>query len=163
MQARENVDLLILFVEETFQFPHFGFQCPYAVLQRLCIASREGTTAELVARAALEADVGTLGAAGPDAIAANLFTSTSIAGLGNAALGAVAHADHLHRDNARHCGGGSSDRGRRQHLSRPLRPDTCEEKKKKSRLRWMRVRVSGSRLSDHNSAVVMYSVVAECK
>jgi hypothetical protein len=65
----QHIDLFILLIQQVLQFPDFGFQPSNAIFQRLCVASREGSSAQLVTRLTLEANVGALGATWSDAIA----------------------------------------------------------------------------------------------
>lgn len=97
MYPGEHVDLLVLLIEEVLEISHLGLQRAHPILERLCVSSGEGATAEFVAGLALETDVGTLGAARSNAVATDLLASTAIAGLGDTALGAVAHLDDFHR------------------------------------------------------------------
>jgi len=102
MHLRQHIDLLILFVQQVLQFPHFRLERAYSLLQRLGVSTRECSSTELVARLALEAHVGTLRAAWPDAIAAYLLAAAAITGLGNPALRIRPNLDHLHRQYPRH-------------------------------------------------------------
>lgn len=77
MDARKYIDLFVLFVQQVLQLSHFGFEGPHALLQTLGVASGEGTSAELVAGLAFEANVGALGTARSHTIAADLLASTS--------------------------------------------------------------------------------------
>jgi hypothetical protein len=102
MHLGQHVDLLVLLIQQILQFPHFGLQRTYSLLQRFGISTRERSSTELVAGLALEADVGTLRAAGSYAIAAYLLAATAITGLGNPALRTRPNLDHFHRKYARH-------------------------------------------------------------
>lgn len=104
MDARQDIDFLVLLVQQTLQIPDFRFQRSHALLQRFRVSSGKGATAEFVAGFALETDVGALRAAWPNAVATDLFTSAAITGLGDTALGGVADLDHFHRKNAGHFG-----------------------------------------------------------
>jgi hypothetical protein len=105
VDAREHVDLLVLFVEQVLELAHFRLQEADSLLERLGVSAREGAPAELVARLALESDVGALGAAGADAVAAYFLGATAVACLGDAGLAVGADLDHLHGQNSRHGGG----------------------------------------------------------
>jgi len=106
VHPREHVDLLVLLVQQVLQLPHLALEDADALLERLGVAAREGAPAELVARLALEADVRTLRAAGADAVASDLLAPAAIAGLCYPDLGGRADLDDLHREDARHGGGG---------------------------------------------------------
>lgn len=101
-RGTEYVHLLVLFVEQILQLSHLGFQLADSLLQRLGVAARKGAPAQLVAGPTLEADRGALRAGWPHAIAPDLLASAAIARLGDATLGAVAHLDDLHGEDARH-------------------------------------------------------------
>ena len=98
----EHVDLLVPQVELVLEFAYFGLQGANTLLQGLGVAPWKGASTELVAGATFEADGGALRTARSDAVAANLLASTSIAGLGDAALSGRTDLDHLHREDARH-------------------------------------------------------------
>jgi hypothetical protein len=110
VHAREHVNLLVLLVEQLLELAHLGLQKPHALLQRLGVASREGAPAELVARLALESDIGALRTARADAVAAYLLGATAVACLGNAGLAVGADLDHLHGQDSGHGGGWLSSR-----------------------------------------------------
>jgi hypothetical protein len=69
----EHVDLLVLLVEKILKLTNFSLELSYPLFERLCVTPRERSAAELIACSAFEAYTRTLGARGPDAIAANLF------------------------------------------------------------------------------------------
>lgn len=104
MYPGQHIDLLILLIQQVLQVPHFGLERPHSFLQRLGVSSGECSAAEFVAGLAFEADVGALRTARSDSVAADLFASASVTGLGNAALGPAAHLDHFHGENAGHFG-----------------------------------------------------------
>lgn len=105
MYPGQHVDLLILLIQQVLQIFDFGLQGSHSFLQRLGITARERPTAQLVARLALEPNVGTLCAAGTNAIASDLFASASVAGLGNPTLcTGAADLDDFHRQDTRHFG-----------------------------------------------------------
>jgi hypothetical protein len=56
-----------------------------------------GSSTKFIAGLALEPDVGALCAAWANSVATNLFASTSVTGLSDTALCAVADLDHFHR------------------------------------------------------------------
>ena len=101
----EHVDLLVLLVQQILEFPDLAFQGANPLFQRLGVSAGERASAEFIARAAFEADVGTLRAAGSDAIAANLLAAAAVAGLGDTALRTRAHLDNLHGEYSGHLGG----------------------------------------------------------
>lgn len=103
MYPREHVDLLIFLVQQVLQVSDFGLQSSHTLLQRLGIATREGSAAQFVARFTLETDIGALCAARANTITSDLFASTSITGLSNPALctGAT-DLDHFHGQDTRH-------------------------------------------------------------
>lgn len=107
MHLGQHIDFLILLVQQILQFPDFGLQRANSLFQRFGVAAWECSSAELVARLALEADVGTLRAARSDPIAAYLLAATAITGLGNPALRTRPNLDNFHRQYSRHFG----DRG----------------------------------------------------
>lgn len=104
MDPGQDIDLLVLFIQQRLQVAHFRLQTPHPFLQRLGVASGKRSPAQLVAGLAFEADVGALGATGPDAVATDLFAATSVTGLGDPTLRAVADLDHFHRKDSRHRG-----------------------------------------------------------
>lgn len=104
MDARKQFNFFIFFVQKILEIAHFRLQRPNPLLQRLGVSSRKRSSTQLVASLALESDRGALAAARADAVASDFFAPTSIAGLGNTALGVVAHLDHFHRQDARHGG-----------------------------------------------------------
>lgn len=105
MYPRKHIDLLILLVQQVLQISDFRLQGSHSFLQRFGIATREGPAAQLVARSALETNIGALCAAGSNAIASDLFTSTSVTGLGDPALCAgAADFDHFHGQDTWHFG-----------------------------------------------------------
>jgi hypothetical protein len=105
VDAGKHVNLLILLVEQFLQLAYFSLQEPYSLLQRFGVPSGKGTTAELIAGLTLEADVGALGAARTDAIAAYLLGATAVACLGNAGLAIGADFNHFHGQDSGHDGG----------------------------------------------------------
>lgn len=105
MHLGQHIDLLILLIQQIFQFPDLQLQLAHALLQGLGISPRKGAPAQLVAGAALEADIGTLGTTRSDTIATDLLAAAAVAGLGDSALGTGAHFDNLHRQDARHLNG----------------------------------------------------------
>ena len=105
MHLGEHINLLILLVQQVLQLPHFSLQRAHSLLQGFRISTRKCSSAELIARLALEADVGTLRAAGADPIAAYLLAAAPITGLGNSALRIRPNLDHFHRQDSRHLGG----------------------------------------------------------
>lgn len=113
MYPGENVDLLVLFVEEVLQILDLSLQIPHTLLQRFGVSSREGAATQFVARFTFESNIGTLRAAWANTITANLLASASVAGLGDAALGA-ADLDHFHWQDTRHFGGMGGRIGRRE-------------------------------------------------
>lgn len=86
MQFGEHVDFLVLFVQQVLEITHLGFQDAHALFQTLGVASGKCAATELIAGAALEANVGTLGAAGANTVASYFFASASVTGLGDATL-----------------------------------------------------------------------------
>ena len=96
MDLGKEVDLLVSFVQEVLQLSNLGLQSPDPLFKRFGISSRESSSTELVAGLALEADVLALGAAGGDAIAANLLAAASIARLSDSALRVRSNLDDLH-------------------------------------------------------------------
>lgn len=104
MHGREHVNLLVLFVEQILELSDFGLELADTLLKRLGIASRKRSSAEFVAGTAFEANVGALGARGPDTIAANLFATTAITSLSDTALSTGADFDNLHGKYSRHLG-----------------------------------------------------------
>jgi len=72
--AREHVDLFVLFVEQVLQLPNLGLEAAHTLFERLGVAARKGSPAELIAGLALEAYILALGAAGSDAIAADFLS-----------------------------------------------------------------------------------------
>lgn len=102
MNLREHVDLLVLTIQEIFQLLDLRFQGSNSLFQRLGISSRKSSSTQLVACLAFEPHIGALGATRCDAVASNLFAPTSVAGLGNPALGAGSNLDHFHGQNAWH-------------------------------------------------------------
>jgi hypothetical protein len=104
VNPRQNIDLLVLLIQKILQLLHLCLQRPDTVLERLCISTREGSTTQLIAGLALESHARALRTAWADAIAADLLTSATIAGLGNTTLGAVSDFDHLHGEYSRHDG-----------------------------------------------------------
>jgi hypothetical protein len=105
MHLGQHVDLLVLLVQQVLEFADLALELPHALLERLGVSTWEGAAAQLVAGAALEADAGALRAAGSDAIAANLLATAAVAGLSNPALGAGAHLDNFHGEDAGHLDG----------------------------------------------------------
>ncbi len=101
----EHVDLLVLLVQQILEFPDLGFQGANTFLQRLGVSAWERASAEFVARAAFESDIGTLRAAGSDAVAPNLLAAAAVAGLGDTALRTRPHLDNLHGEDSGHLGG----------------------------------------------------------
>lgn len=112
MYPGENVDLLVFFVEEVLQILDFCLQIPHPLFQRFGVSSREGAATQFVARFTFESNAGTLRTAWANTITANLLASASVAGLGDAALGA-ADLDHFHWQDTRHFGGMDGRIGRR--------------------------------------------------
>lgn len=106
----KDVNLLVLFIHKILELPDLGLELANALLERLGVAARKGSTTELIAGAAFEADVGALRAGRSDTIAANFLAPASITSLGNAALCTVAHLDDLHGQDSRHDGGPSPSR-----------------------------------------------------
>lgn len=102
MNLGQHVDLLILLIQQVFQFSDFEFERSHSIFERFGISAREGSSTELIAGLAFESDIGALGAAWANAITANLLASASIAGLRNTTLCCIAHPDDLHGQNARH-------------------------------------------------------------
>lgn len=86
MHLGEYVDLFILLIQQILQLSNLSFQSSYLLFQRLCVTSREGSPAQLVACFALETNIRTLRAAWPDPIASDLLASTPITGLGDPIL-----------------------------------------------------------------------------
>ncbi len=101
----EHVNLFVLFVEQVLELADLALELADALLERLGVAARKGAAAELVAGAALEADVCALRACRAGAVAANLFAAAPVAGLSDAALGAGADLDDLHGEYAGHLDG----------------------------------------------------------
>jgi hypothetical protein len=97
MYPRQNVDLLILFVQQILQIPYFCLQSPHSFLQRLGVPTRKSAATQFVACLAFETDIGALCTTWMDTITANLFASASITGLGNTTLRTAANLDHFHR------------------------------------------------------------------
>lgn len=60
MHPRKHIYLLVLLIQEILQFAHLALQDPDPLLEGFGVATREGSAAELVARLALEPDVGAL-------------------------------------------------------------------------------------------------------
>ena len=103
MDPRENVDLLILFVQKILQIFNLCFQGSYTFLQGLGIATRERAAAQFITRFALEPNIGALGTAWSDAVTTNLFTSATITGLGDPTLSAgTTDLDHFHGQDTGH-------------------------------------------------------------
>lgn len=114
MYPREHVNLLILLIQQILQVFDLCLQGPHSFLQRLGITTGESTAAQLITRFALETNVGALGTAWSDAIAANLFASATITGLGDPALSAGAtDLDHFHGQDTGHFGKAGGHIGRR--------------------------------------------------
>ena len=76
MYFGEHVNLLVLFIQQVFQFPHFSLQCPHPILQRLGVSAWKGPPTQLIAGLALESDIGTLGTTWSDTVATNLLAPT---------------------------------------------------------------------------------------
>ena len=106
MKSGQHVDFLVLLVQQVLEFANLGFQSAHPFLQRLCVTSRKGTTAQFVASLALKADVQTLCATWADTVASDFLGATSVASLSDAGLGAGADLDHFHGQDAWHDGGG---------------------------------------------------------
>ncbi len=97
MDAREHVDLLVLFVEQVLELAHFGLETSDAVFQRLCVTSRKSSPTQLVARLALEPDIGALRTAWSYAVTPDLLAATPVTGLCDPTRRSAPHANHLHR------------------------------------------------------------------
>jgi hypothetical protein len=105
VNAREHVDFLILFVQQILEISDLCLEGSHTFLQRFGISTWERAAAQFVACFALETNVGALGTAWSNAIAANLLASATITGLGDPALSAGAtNLDHFHGQDTGHFG-----------------------------------------------------------